>query len=94
MNKIFQFLDSIQKDKWMHYTIGATCAMVGFLLGGLLDFWVGFSLSCTACLVAAFGKEYYDRHHNGRFDCIDFLATELGGMSVSLFLLAAYYWVF
>lgn len=94
MNKIFQFLNSIQKDKWMHFTIGATCSMVAFLLGGLLHFWIGFVLAIVACIGIALGKEYYDQRHDGRFDCIDFLATALGGLTVSVFLLVIYYWVF
>lgn len=78
----------------MHFTLGAAFALAGFLLGGMLNFWVGLGMAAASCVGMAFGKEYYDRTHNGRFDCIDLGATVLGGVLVLAFMVAAYYWVF
>ncbi|MEG2599110.1 MAG: hypothetical protein RSA66_06525 [Muribaculaceae bacterium] len=82
MKKIYQILNSIAKDRWMHFTIGTVSALWLLLAGCLLNFWFGIALSVVGCIALAFGKEYYDHKQDNVFDCIDFIATVFGGIQV------------
>lgn len=93
MRKIYQILNSIAKDRWMHFTIGTVSALWLLLAGSLVSFWCGMVLSASGCVVLAFGKEYYDRCQGNIFDCIDFIATVLGGLQVWLVACLIYKWV-
>ena len=74
----------IAQDKLFHFLVGA---VIGFAVTLLL----GWVLACVVVIIAAIGKEVYDKYHpNHTVDIYDAVATLLGGGFVILVYLTAY----
>ena len=72
-------------DKVLHFLAGA---VIGFSVTELLGWMVGI----LSVIVAAIGKEVYDKYHpNHTVDIYDAVATLLGGGFVILVYLIAYW---
>lgn len=82
-----------ESNRWKHYLyaipIGAVISALMWILfkDVPLDFWHKFHLLITfpaVCVAAlAIGMEFKDWQHGGKFDWIDAMFTELGGLSGS-----------
>jgi magnesium-transporting ATPase (P-type) len=80
MKKIINYLNSIAKDKYQHFAIGAVIAAVSIVFfAALLDFWLALLASMVTVAAVAKFKEHHDAKNGGFFDWQDFIATCTGG---------------
>lgn len=74
--------NGIRRDRLYHFIAGLIIAALFFIVPKM-----------TACIVpvifAAFIKEFFDVWADGNFDWIDFLATDIGGAVIQLFVIIA-----
>lgn len=77
MNKLVEIFK--QRDKQLHFVVGAGIALVaGLFLGPIFGFILAFG--------AAILKEWYDAMTDGTFDDVDMVVTAVGGLIVSFIL--------
>lgn len=69
-----QWLNEVPRDKLMHYAVGTILYCVGYL--------VVWQWAIAGVIVAAVGKEVYDREHKNKHvaDVWDAVATVIGGL--------------
>lgn len=83
ISKLFKLLAGIDKDRWMHFTMGVIIAATVFAFFALIcGFWWGLALSVVLVVAAGFWKEWWDRRNDGTSDVIDFIVGCFGGSFV------------
>lgn len=91
IDRISNFLCSIEKDKLHHFIAGSIICCVVVVLtawidGGLIASFLGFSSAC----IAGVAKELYDSIGKGTVDARDVLYTLAGGFWVSVIFTLVY----
>ncbi|WP_299528692.1 hypothetical protein [Ulvibacterium sp.] len=83
----FQGYAQLERDKVLHFGIGALCGIGGAILADELSdgnrFWV-FTGAVAGSLLAGTAKEALDEQQNNAWDNGDLAATVLGGISVGV----------
>ncbi len=83
----FQGNAQLERDKVLHFGIGALCGVGGAVLADELSdgnrFWI-FTGAVAGSLLAGTAKEALDEQQNNAWDNGDLAATVLGGISVGV----------
>lgn len=83
----FQGRAQLERDKVLHFGIGALCGVGGAILADELSdgnrFWI-FTGAVAGSLLAGTAKEALDEQQNNAWDNGDLAATVLGGISVGV----------
>ena len=79
---ISNLIDSIGKDKWIHYTACLLIALFLFAIGHALRLGNWFAgVAFIVALLAGFLKEKSDQKKTGYFDHLDVVADFLGAFT-------------